>query len=70
MIIDIDKRGLEDLIRGHIPSYPQMELDSISKLGSYIGGHNDHWEWDFWALQKLTELELLNVYNLLSKSKP
>lgn len=69
MLVELDKRGLEALIRGHTPSYEQMEHNPIKKCGNYIGGHADRWEWDYWALQKLSEQELLNIYEILKKKE-
>jgi hypothetical protein len=67
MLVDLDKNGLEALVRGSIPTYKQMEIEVIKTVGGMEGGQNDHWEWDFWALQKLSESELHNIYEILKK---
>lgn len=44
MIVDLDRKDIISLLRGSNPSYEVM--DKIpEKLGHYVGGFKDEWQW-------------------------
>lgn len=55
-----------DLVRLVLPLWPEsykaMDKYINRKLGRYIGGFSDRWEWDRSALMKLSEEQLVDLY--------
>ena len=62
--IKLDKYILMALICQTSPYYSIFENSLISKCGEYIGGFKDEWIWHKNELIKLTETDLINLYNL------
>lgn len=58
----IDKHDLQCMVMGATPKYEIMNNPTLRKFGSYCGGFQDQWKWDFFAINKATESELLEVY--------
>lgn len=66
MVVDLDRKDIINLLRGSSPSYEVW--DSIPKvLGSFHGGMNDGWDWNYISLDVPYSDEYL--YNLYLKCK-
>ena len=63
MNINLDRKGLEALVRGLSPDYNVMDNELIKKAGSYHGGFVDKWSWNY-NLDELTDIELIEIYNI------
>lgn len=62
MMVDVDRYGLEALVRGSFCPYSVMDDPTVKRCGYYVGGFHDKWEWN--SLDKLSDDELIYVYNL------
>lgn len=62
MKIEVDKKDLENMIKGVEPSYDVMDMLCFKGLGSYVGGHSDKWVWSYIFPTDLTLQELYDIY--------
>lgn len=62
MNVNLDKAGLVALVYGMIPTREQMDRLQKRKLGEFIGGFANIWNWDRFSLESLSEQELYNLY--------
>lgn len=69
MNIEVSKKELIALIRGTEPHYSIMDDSLVSKVGRYIGGFNDRWEWNNSELNNLSESELLALFIRIKNSR-
>ena len=69
MIVNLDKTDLINLIKGIEPPYSMLNQLTKKNLGKMWGGHNETWEWNKYALEELTEIELFTFYQLIRKEK-
>lgn len=61
-----EKIIVKEMLIKALPSPPSYEeMSNYEKLGRYIGGFYDRWEWDSFELLKLTCEEICNLYNKL-----
>ncbi len=65
MKIDLDKSDLIAMVMGKDPGYKLLEHELVKKSGYFIGGFVDKWTWEKLKLNKLTEKELSDLYNVL-----
>jgi len=61
MKIDLDKKGLIDLVKGTSPHYDLFE-NSIVKLCGTFNGSSGTWSWNEYELEKLNERQLYDLY--------
>ncbi len=66
MNIDLDKNDLINLVRGQPPYYPIFDNVLIKSSGYY--NDNKGWVWYKYELDKLTEQELFDLYQLCKDS--
>lgn len=59
--MELDKEDLICLVNGVDLGYVIPPL--ARKCGTWTGGFVDKWSWDKYKLRKLTEEQLLEVYN-------
>ena len=62
MTVELTKPDLMSLVKGTGPDHSIMEHELVKPFGSYRGGHHDHWDWHGYALDKLSEQELWDLY--------
>lgn len=65
MTVDLDKVDLIALVCGTSPNYNLFENTTIKKCGYFM---RDNWYWYDHELEKLSEEELLTLYNLCKNS--
>lgn len=65
MIIEVDRKDLEAMVKGTCPSYDVMNRPLIAANGSYVGGFVDDWKW---SLKFNTEEELFEMYKVCKNS--
>ncbi len=64
MRIELNKKDFVYLVKGTNPSYEMMAHPLVKRCGTYCGGFNDRWTWNEEILVKLSEEQLLELYNL------
>lgn len=64
MDIDLSKTDLICLVMGTSLGYEAMSNTIVKENGVYCGGFKDEWQWDKYKLEKLTEEELWQLYNI------
>jgi hypothetical protein len=64
MLVFLGKNDLVCLVMGTSPSYEVMSDTMVKENGTYCGGFKDEWQWDKYKLEKLTEEELWQLYNI------
>jgi len=64
MKVELDRNGLLSLVNGTEPGYGAFEHPLIKKVGTYHGGMCDSWDWDSEELDKVTDEELYEIYNI------
>ena len=70
MKAELDKRDIIHLLRGVEPSYDIMGLIEDMELGSYIGGFEDRFDWNYTTSacwDKYSEEKLFELYLKLKK---
>jgi len=65
MTVELTHQDLINLVKGRSPGYEKMDEIIKRGLGTYIGGFADEWRWDNFALNKLTDEELYELYKSL-----
>ena len=71
MKVELDKRDIIHLLRGVEPSYDKMGIVENMELGTYTGGFEDRFEWNYatsacW--DKYSDEKLFELYlKLLNK---
>lgn len=68
MKVNLNKEDLISLVKGEVPYYDIFDNELVDKSGKYIGGFHDKWEWDDYALKKLSEEELYKLYLICKNS--
>jgi len=71
MKIEIDKEDLIRLVKGCDPALCDngdrvMEHPLIEPYGSYCGGFKDEWTWRYDMGDKVSELDLIEMYRILT----
>lgn len=66
MNVDLDRTDLIRLVKGSQPDYGQM--DQLKAYGQYWEGSTQAFVWDSYALAKLSEEQLWEVYKIASES--
>lgn len=64
MNVNLDKCDLISLVKGQDPSYKMMEHPLVKANGRYAGSYG-RWDWNYKALEKNTEQEIWELYQLL-----
>lgn len=64
MKIEVTKRDLKSMVRGMSPPRGRA-MRKYEKYGSYSGGFNDSWSWNYNAFENLSEQELFHIYQTL-----
>ncbi len=67
MVLNLNKNDLISLVNGTSPFYSAFEHPLVKKCGAYNGSH-DKWSWCTSNLEYLTEVELLQLYNVCKLS--
>lgn len=65
MTVELSKKDIIHLLRGTEPNYNVMGLVKDMELGSYIGGFEDRFEWNYQSSKcwdKYSEQELYDLY--------
>jgi len=66
MLVELDRKGLEDLVRGSQLYYNEFENELVKKAGHE---YNDQYGRTFWgSLSKLTDGELFDLYHICRNS--
>ena len=60
MIIDLDKDGLQMLVKGSVPNYDKFEHPLVKKAGHSYSDQYGRTTWGY--LNELTEVELFALY--------
>lgn len=68
MIVDLDRKDLEALVKGSYVGYSLITNPLIKKAGYYIGGFHDEWRWNS-SLEQLTNEELFEIYMMCKTQK-
>jgi hypothetical protein len=64
--LELDRKGLETLVKGSYPYYDAFDHKLVNKAGHSYTDFNGKTHWD--SLEKLTELELYFLYLVCRKS--
>ena len=64
MKVELNKKDLISLVMGIVPPYSVYNEPLVKKCGEHCGGFVDRWDWDNFELEKLTEEELYELYNI------
>ncbi len=67
MKIELDKKGLIDLVNGTSPYYDLFNDSRIKLCGSYNDSYGT-WSWKNYELKKLSEEQLYSLYKLCRNS--
>lgn len=68
MKVELEKDDLVSLVIGTVPCYNVFDHHLVQKTGRYIGGHVDSWKWDRSEVEKLTQEDLWDLYQLCKLS--
>jgi hypothetical protein len=68
MLIELDKTAFMSMVKGTYPYYSIFDHPVVKKCGIYIGGMLEEWRWNRNELEKLSEEELYELYNLCINS--
>lgn len=68
MKAELDKKDLVSLIKGTSPAYSLFEDELIKSCGHYVGGFVDEWQWDEFALGRLSDNQLLELYRKIKEA--
>lgn len=66
MIVDLDRHGLERLVRGCSPNYDEFDNPLIKKAGHRYSDQYGRTSWD--KIDDLTDEELYEVYLICKRS--
>ena len=69
MNVDLSKDDLVALVVGSEPNSKLMNEYTVLKYGNWTGGFVDEWVWNKWALYRLEEEELYNIYKECRESR-
>ncbi len=64
MTVDLDHPALVSLVKGTSPHYDVFNHPLVKQGGSYIGGFHDRWDWDTYALKRMTAQQLWELYQI------
>ncbi len=67
MRVELERKDIENLIKGTDVPYALMKDPIISKLGHYIGGFYDRWDWFSPMDKSITDEQLWETYQKLRK---
>lgn len=67
MLVELDKKGLIDLVSGSSPHYDLFEHPTVKKCGTFNGSYGS-WSWHLHELKELSEVELYKLYIMCSDS--
>lgn len=59
--MELDRKDLIALVKGSEPSHETMSHPLLKRAGSYNGGFNDSWSWNYF-LDEFTDDELMQIY--------
>jgi hypothetical protein len=62
MTVELDRKGLETLVRGTSPHYNLFKDTIIKRMGDYYGGFLDDWKWQYDFPPDITDEQLFEVY--------
>lgn len=65
MRVELERKDIENLIKGTDVPYALMEDPIISKLGYYTGGFYDRWDWFSPMDKSITDEQLWETYQKL-----
>ncbi len=65
--VALDREDIICLVKGTSPSYALMDLPLMQKLGSFVGGHYDRWDWNFQFPDDVSSSTLYELYKELKK---
>jgi len=65
----ISKKALVTLVRGTCPELKLIGHPAVKDLGSITGAPNKKWEWDKRALKKLSEDQLIKLYEFCTRDE-
>lgn len=68
MKVELEKKDLIIMVKGASPSFEVMNHPLVSKCGRYFGGFSDTWYWSQVDLEKLTEEQLWETYQVCKKN--
>ena len=68
MQINLEKKDLINLVKGITPYYNVFNEPLVKQCGSYYGGHDISWEWDYFKLKNLSEKALYDLYKICKNS--
>lgn len=70
MKVELNKRDIIRILRGVEPSYDTMGLIEDMELGSYTGGFEDRFDWNYTTSacwDKYSDEELYELYKLIKE---
>lgn len=68
MKVNLTRSDLISLVKGTEPYYSIFENPLVKRCGSYCGGFNDRWDWNYSFDDNITDEELWGLYNLCKNS--
>ncbi len=68
MKVDLDKDDLFRLVKGVVPYYDVFSNPTVKRCGHYVGGMDDHWEWNYGFEEDMVEEQLWALYVLCKES--
>jgi hypothetical protein len=71
MLVELNRSQIITLLTSIYPPYEWINELEHRKMGRYVGGMNDHWEWDRRAIyeSKLFDEDLYELYQELLRNE-
>ena len=71
MLVELNRSQIIALLTSIYPPYEWINELQHRKMGRYVGGMNDHWEWDAHAIYEsnLFDEDLYELYQELLRSE-
>lgn len=71
MLVELNRKQIIGLLTSICPPYEWINELQHRKMGRYVGGMNDHWEWDHYAIYEsnLFDEDIWELYNEIINSE-